>query len=99
MIDIFGQHGGEGKQVMVRDLAAEPHRCTQSQLRPQIAVGNMAGIVAPLLTGWIVKETGRFLYAFIMVAVMLAIGSASYLFVVGPIEPIAWRSKRLVTHS
>jgi MFS transporter, ACS family, D-galactonate transporter len=65
----------------------------------QNAIGNMAGIVAPLLTGWIVKETGRFLYAFILVAVMLAIGAVSYLFVVGPIEPVAWRKKRLAAGS
>lgn len=59
----------------------------------QNAVGNVAGIVAPTVTGWIVKETGKFLYAFVVVAAMLAIGAASYLFIVGPIEPIVWRKK------
>jgi len=65
----------------------------------QNAIGNLAGIVAPVLTSWIVKETGRFLYAFIVVAAMLAIGAASYLFIVGPVEPIVWRARRLAARS
>lgn len=61
----------------------------------QNAIGNLAGIVAPVLTGWIVKETGKFFYAFAVVAGVLAVGSASYLFIVGPVEPIAWKTKSL----
>lgn len=61
----------------------------------QNAIGNFAGIIAPVLTGWIVKETGKFLYAFIVVAAMLAIGGASYLFIVGRVEPVAWGSRYL----
>jgi ACS family D-galactonate transporter-like MFS transporter len=61
----------------------------------QNAIGNLAGIVAPVITGWIVKETGKFLFAFVVVAAMLAIGAASYVFIVGPIEPIIWRRKQL----
>ena len=56
----------------------------------QNAVGNLAGVLAPVVTGFIVKETGRFFYAFVAVCVVLGIGAVSYLFIVGPVEEIAW---------
>ncbi len=62
----------------------------------QNAVGNLAGIVAPWLTGRIVRDTGHFVYAFAVVGVILGLGAASYLLMIGRIEPIAWRAKPLL---
>ena len=59
----------------------------------QNAVGNLGGVVAPWLTGLIVRDTGHFLYAFAVVGIILGIGAASYIILVGRIEPIVWRSK------
>jgi MFS family permease len=59
----------------------------------QNTVGNLAGVIAPWLTGRIVRETGHFVYAFGVVGVILALGAAGYLFAIGRIEPIAWRAK------
>lgn len=59
----------------------------------QNAIGNLAGVVAPWLTGLIVRDTGHFVYAFGVVGVILALGATSYLVLVGPIEPIKWRAK------
>jgi len=59
----------------------------------QNAVGNLGGVVAPWLTGLIVRDTGHFVYAFAVVGVILGIGAASYITLVGPIEPIVWRAK------
>ena len=57
------------------------------------AIGNLAGVVAPWVTGRIVRDTGHFAYAFAVVGAILAIGAASYLLVIGRIEQIAWRPK------
>jgi MFS transporter, ACS family, D-galactonate transporter len=57
----------------------------------QNAFGNLAGVVAPSLTGWVVKETHSFVLAFVATAVAASIGGLSFLFVVPKVEPIAWR--------
>jgi ACS family D-galactonate transporter-like MFS transporter len=59
----------------------------------QNAIGNLAGVIAPWLTGRIVRDTGHFVYAFAVVSVILGVGAASYIFVIGRIEPILWRPK------
>ena len=54
-------------------------------------IGNLAGVVGPALTGFVVDWTGQFYWAFaIMTAVALA-GTASWIFLIGRIEPVAWR--------
>jgi MFS-type transporter involved in bile tolerance (Atg22 family) len=45
-------------------------------------------IVAPIVAGYVVTATGSFTNVFIVAAVVLAIGIASYVFVLGRIEPI-----------
>lgn len=57
----------------------------------QNAVGNLAGVIAPWLTGLIVQKTGHFVYAFAIVGVVLAVGAASYLLLIGRIETIVWK--------
>jgi MFS-type transporter involved in bile tolerance (Atg22 family) len=57
-------------------------------------VGNMAGIVQPLITGLVIKLSGgSYALAFVLAAVMLAVSTLSYWFVVGPMrerrEPLA----------
>ena len=57
-------------------------------------VGNMAGIVGPLVTGFAIKLTGNsYTVAFYVAAVMLAASILSYWFIVGPMrernEPLA----------
>ncbi len=54
-------------------------------------IGNFAGVVGPALTGFVLQWTGQFYWAFaIMTAVALA-GTASWIFLIGRIEPVAWR--------
>lgn len=65
----------------------------------QNGFGNLSGVIAPWLTGWLVGETGRFLYAFVSVTAVVLVGSAAYLFLVGPVEPVAWSdTKTRFTH-
>ena len=60
----------------------------------QNAFGNIAGVVAPYLTGVIVEKTGSFYLAFVAVAVVVVLGAASFVFVIEDIKPIAWGPKR-----
>jgi MFS family permease len=59
----------------------------------QNAFGNLAGVVAPYLTGWIVNETHSFAWAFVATAVAASLGGLSYLFVIQKVEPIPWRAQ------
>jgi MFS transporter, ACS family, D-galactonate transporter len=54
--------------------------------------GNLAGMVAPALTGYVLERTGHFFWAFVIAAVVGLASSASWIFVVGPIEPVQWDS-------
>jgi MFS family permease len=50
-------------------------------------VGNMAGIVQPLVTGLVIKLSGgSYTLAFVLAAVMLTASTLSYWFVVGPMR-------------
>ena len=57
----------------------------------QNCAGNLAGIAAPTVTGFIVQRTGSFYFAFVWVCVNLLIAAFSYLFLVGKIETHQWR--------
>ncbi|HEV2206278.1 MAG TPA: hypothetical protein VGR36_07050, partial [Candidatus Acidoferrales bacterium] len=48
----------------------------------------VAGISAPIITGYIVAFTHSFAGAFIAAGVFLAVGIAAYVFLLGRIEPI-----------
>lgn len=56
----------------------------------QNAIGNLGGVVSPLLTGWIVSVTGSFLLAFLAATAVMLLGSISYLVLVGEIRPLSW---------
>ncbi|HTI14639.1 MAG TPA: MFS transporter [Dictyobacter sp.] len=51
-------------------------------------MNNAMGVVAPIVTGFIVGGTGSFSVGFIVAAIVLAVGIICYLFVLGDLEPI-----------
>jgi hypothetical protein len=57
----------------------------------------MAGVVVPIVTGAAVKSTGHFSAAFVALVMVTMIGSASWIFLVGRVEPVDWES--LESHS
>ena len=61
----------------------------------QNCCGNMAGVVAPWLTGFVVSRTGEYYWAFVACCVVLAIGACSYIFVVRRVERIRWSTDRI----
>ncbi len=56
----------------------------------QNCVGNLGGVVSPLVTGIIVQRTGSFALAFTLSAAMLVLGAALYAFLLGRVAPVAW---------
>ena len=75
---------------------------TQTLAGPQAAgrwtgfqnfLGNQAGIVAPALTGFVLGRTGHFYWAFAIVAAVAWVGAASWVLIVGRVEPVAWHKR------
>jgi MFS transporter, ACS family, D-galactonate transporter len=58
----------------------------------QNGFGNLAGVVAPALTGWVVDQTGEFYLAFLVAAGFVLAGAAIFVFGIGPIERVKFRS-------
>ena len=58
-------------------------------------VGNLAGVVAPSVTGLVVDRTGHFYWAFLIVTAVALIGTVCWVFVIGPIEQVPWNERRL----
>ena len=54
-------------------------------------IGNLSGVVAPALTGFVVERTGSFFWAFGVTAGVALTGALVYLFVLGRVEPARWR--------
>ena len=51
---------------------------------------NMAGVLAPLITGYVVESTGQFLWAFLIAAAVTLTGVFAFGVVVQRVEPIGW---------
>lgn len=56
-------------------------------------IGNLAGIAAPALTGFILDRTGQFYWPFAILSAVALFGTISWIFVVGPVEPVLWQKK------
>lgn len=60
----------------------------------QNAIGNLGGVVSPVLAGWLVKETNSFVAAFSAASAVLLAGVFSYVFLVPRVEPLAWNEAK-----
>lgn len=60
----------------------------------QNGFGNLAGVAAPAVTGWVVQQTGQFYAAFVVAGMMALAAALLYTFGVGPIRQVEFRSKR-----
>ena len=56
----------------------------------QNGFANLAGVVGPAITGIVVDRTGHFQGAFVIVAVLLAVGGLAWVFAVGRLEQVNW---------
>jgi ACS family D-galactonate transporter-like MFS transporter len=57
----------------------------------QNGVANLAGVVAPWLTGWVVQTTGEFYLAFVVAACFILAAAAMFVFGIGPIRQVEFR--------
>jgi hypothetical protein len=55
-------------------------------------IGNFAGWVAPMLTGFLVQWTGRFYWPFFITAAIAWVGALSWAWIVGPVEQVDWHA-------
>lgn len=58
----------------------------------QNGFGNLAGVVAPWFTGLVVQRTGEFYLAFVAAAAIALAGAAIFVFGIGPIEQVRFRT-------
>jgi ACS family glucarate transporter-like MFS transporter len=56
----------------------------------QNMVGNFAGIVAPIVTGFVVDQTGEYVWAFALSAVTAVLAGLAWAFGVRRVIPIDW---------
>jgi len=72
---------------------------TQTLAGPQAAgrwtgfqnfVGNLAGIVAPAVTGLLLDRTGQFYWPFAILTAIASAGAISWVLLVGPVEQVVW---------
>jgi ACS family D-galactonate transporter-like MFS transporter len=59
----------------------------------QNGFANLSGVVAPALTGFLVDRTGKFLAPLAIAAAVLVAGGLAWVFAVGPVEPVSWKSE------
>jgi MFS family permease len=56
----------------------------------QNMIGNLAGVVAPLLTGFVLDSTGEYFWAFAIAAGVALIGILAFGILIPKIEPVVW---------
>jgi sugar phosphate permease len=56
----------------------------------QNCLGNVAGIVAPIVTGAVVDRTGEFTWAFAVAGLVSVVGATSWAVMIRKVAPIAW---------
>jgi MFS family permease len=59
----------------------------------QNTVGQLSGVIAPLVSGYIVEATGHYFWAFLSPAVIAVLGACCYVFLIGRVEPVEWRTR------
>jgi len=59
----------------------------------QNAFGNISGMIAPWLTGWIVQKTGGYYVAFVITTSLLVVGMLAFTVIIPRVEPVKWRDQ------
>ena len=65
-------------------------RATGKWIGVQNCIGNLSGIVGPLLNGEIIDRTGGFQGAFVLTAAVAVVGIAGWLLLIPKVEPLEW---------
>ncbi len=70
-------------------------RATGRWMGIQNAVGNVAGMSAPVVTGYLVQQTGHYTSALIVSGVVAMFGLVAWLLIVPEVKPIDWSAERV----
>jgi len=62
----------------------------------QNCIGNLAGIVAPAVTGYIVDRTGLFTAAFLVSGMISLLGVLGWAVIIPKVEPVDWSPRRSI---
>jgi MFS family permease len=57
----------------------------------QNCIGNCAGIIAPIVTGFVIDLTGQYYWAFIIAATMAMLGILGWGLIIHKVAPLNWR--------
>jgi MFS family permease len=57
----------------------------------QNGIGNFAGVVGPLVTGWLLDKTGLYSPSFAVAAAVALTGAAIFVFGIGPLKQVEWQ--------
>jgi MFS family permease len=74
--------------AITQTLAGPPAAAKWTAFQNMMA--NIAGIVSPIVTGFVVDQTGSFLVAFLMASASAFIGIIGWLVIVQRVEPVQW---------
>lgn len=80
--------GGCNLYAIAQTLAGP--RASGKWVGVQNAIGNLAGIVAPVITGALIDWTGRYSVAFLVAGAIALSGAGAWLLLVRRVAPIAW---------
>jgi len=87
--------GGCNLYVIAQTLAGP--RASGKWVGVQNAIGNLAGIVAPVITGALIDWTGRYSVGFLVAGAIALSGAGAWLLLVRRVAPIAWTEPALCT--
>jgi MFS transporter, ACS family, D-galactonate transporter len=60
----------------------------------QNGIANLAGVIGPALTGFVLQRTGSFLAPFAITAGICVMGVVAWVWIVGQVEPVSWSAER-----
>jgi ACS family D-galactonate transporter-like MFS transporter len=87
----FGQGMTGLGWAVISDIAPESHLGLTGGIFSLAA--NVAGIVTPMVIGFILGRTGSFHFALAYVGAVALIGAAGYIFVLGDVKPVTMRGR------
>jgi nitrate/nitrite transporter NarK len=85
--------GGCNLYVIAQTLAGP--RASGKWVGVQNAIGNLAGILAPVITGALIDWTGRYSVGFLVAGAIAVSGAGAWLLLVRRVAPIAWSEPAL----
>ena len=85
--------------ALVRRFDATVHdigpRAAGNWVGVQNCIGNISGVVCPLVTGFVVERTGEFFWAFAIACGVTLLGLVAWCIIISRVEPLSWGEKRL----